>query len=73
MWHARGKKEMFTGYWFGGTNGKKTVGRPRRRWEDNIRMDPREIGIDGTMFINLAQDRIQWHACVNTVMNFRVP
>jgi hypothetical protein len=43
------------------------------RWEDNIKMDLREIGIDGTSWIQLAQDRIQWWACVNTVMKLRVP
>jgi hypothetical protein len=47
--------------------------RPRRRWEDNIKMDLRELGIDGANLIQLAQDRVQWRACVNTVMNLRVP
>jgi hypothetical protein len=45
----------------------------RRRWEDNIEMDLREIGIDGANWIRLAQDRVQWRAFVNTVMNHRVP
>jgi hypothetical protein len=49
------------------------MGRPRRRWEDNIKMDLREIGIDGANWIQLAQDRVQWRAFVNTVMNLRVP
>jgi hypothetical protein len=48
-------------------------GRPRRRWEDNIKLDFREIGIDGANCIRLAQDRIQWRAFVNMVMNLRVP
>jgi hypothetical protein len=52
---------------------KRPLGRPRRRWEDNIKMDLREIGIDGTNWIRLAQDRVQWGACVNMVMNLRVP
>jgi hypothetical protein len=52
--------------------GKKPLGRPRRRWEDNIKMDLREIVIDGAKWIQLAQDRIQ-RPCVNTVMNLRVP
>jgi hypothetical protein len=52
---------------------KRLVGRPRRIWEDNIKMDLREIGIDGANWIQIAQDRIQWRAFVNTVMNFRVP
>jgi hypothetical protein len=57
----------------GTPEGKRLLGRPRRRWEDNIKMDIREIGIDGDNWIRLAQDRIQWRACVNTVMNLRVP
>jgi hypothetical protein len=52
--------------------GKRPLGRPRRRWKDNIKMDLREIGIDGTNWIQLAQDRVQWRACVNTVINLRV-
>jgi hypothetical protein len=52
---------------------KRPLGRPRRRWEDNLKMDLRDIGIDGENWIRLAQDRIQWRACVNTVMNLRVP
>jgi hypothetical protein len=49
------------------------LGRPRRRWVDNIKMDLREIGWDGIGWIELAQDRDQWRALVNTVMNLRVP
>jgi hypothetical protein len=49
------------------------MGRPRCRWENNIKMDLREIGIDGANWIRLAQDRVQWQAFVNTVMNLRVP
>jgi hypothetical protein len=52
---------------------KRPLGRPRRWWEDNIRMDLREIGIDGTNWIQLAQDRVQWRAFVDTVMNLWVP
>jgi hypothetical protein len=57
----------------GRPEGKRPVGRPRRRWEDNIKMDLREIGIDGTNWILLAQDRVQWQAFVSTVMNLRIP
>jgi hypothetical protein len=57
----------------GRLKGKRSLGRPRRRWEDNIKMDLREIGIDGANWIRLAQDRVQWGASVNTVMNLRVP
>jgi hypothetical protein len=52
---------------------KRPLGRPRRRWEDNIKVDVREMGIDWASWIRLAQDRVQWRAFVNTVMNLRVP
>jgi hypothetical protein len=57
----------------GRPEGKRPLGRSRHRWEDNIKMDLREIGINGTNWIQLAQDRVQWQACVNTVMNLLVP
>jgi hypothetical protein len=57
----------------GEPEGKRPLGRPRRRWEDNIRMDLREIGCGGMGWIDLAQDRDQWRALVNTVMNLWVP
>jgi hypothetical protein len=57
----------------GRPEGKRPLGRPRRRWENNITIDLREIGIDGAKCIQLAQDRVQLRAFVNTVMNFRVP
>jgi transposase len=53
--------------------GKRPLGRPRRRWENNIKMDLRDIGIDGANWIQLAQDRVQWRAFVKTVMSLRVP
>jgi hypothetical protein len=53
--------------------GNRPPGRPRRRWEDNIKMELREIGIDEMNWIQLAQDRAQWWASMNTVMNLRVP
>jgi hypothetical protein len=56
----------------GKAEGKRSLGRPRRRWEENIRMDLREIGWDGMDWIDLAQDWDQWRALVNTVMNLRV-
>jgi hypothetical protein len=52
---------------------KRPLGRPRRRWEVNIKMDLREIRINGANWIQLAQDRVQWRTCVKTVMNLRVP
>jgi hypothetical protein len=51
---------------------KEPLGRPRRRWVDNIKMDLREIGWDSMDWIDLAQDRDQWRALVNAVMNLRV-
>jgi hypothetical protein len=52
---------------------KRSLGKTRRRWEDNIRMDLREIGWECVYWIQLAQDRDQWQAVVKTVMYFRVP
>jgi hypothetical protein len=57
----------------GNPEGKRPLGKPRCRWVDNIKMDLREIGWDGGDWINLAQDRDQWRALVNVVMNVRVP
>jgi hypothetical protein len=51
----------------GRPEGKRPLGRPRRRWENNIKMDLGEIGIDGANWIRLAQDRVRWRAFVNTV------
>jgi hypothetical protein len=56
----------------GKPEGKRPLGRPRRRWEDGIRMDPREIGWGNVDWIQLAQDRDRWWALVNTVMNLQV-
>jgi hypothetical protein len=57
----------------GRPEGKRPLGRPGRRLKDNIKMDLREIGIDGANWIQLAQDKVQWRAFVNTVMNLQVP
>jgi hypothetical protein len=57
----------------GRPEGKRPLGRPRRRWKDNIKMDLKEIGIDESSWIRLAQDKVQWRAFMNTVMNLRVP
>jgi hypothetical protein len=53
--------------------GKRTLGRPRRSWMDNIKMELREIVSGGMDWIDLTRDRDQWRALVNTVMNLRVP
>jgi hypothetical protein len=57
----------------GKPEGKRPLGRPRRRCVDNIKIDLREIGWAGMDWIDLAQCRDQWRGLVNTVMNFRVP
>jgi hypothetical protein len=57
----------------GKPGGKRPLGRPRGRLVDNIKMDLREIGLDGVDWIDMAQDRGQWRALVNTVLNIRVP
>jgi hypothetical protein len=57
----------------GRPEGRRPLGRPRRRWEDNIRMDLREIGFGDVDWIHWAQDSYRWQALVNTVMNLWVP
>jgi hypothetical protein len=58
---------------FGRPEGRRPLGRPRRRWEDSIKMNLREIGFGYVGWIYWAQDRDRWRALVNTVMNLRVP
>jgi hypothetical protein len=69
MREGRGVYRVFVGT----PEGKRPLGRPRRRWEGNINMDLRETGIDVANWIRLAQDRVQWRAFVKTVMNLWVP
>ena len=52
---------------------KRPLGRPRHRWEDNIKIDLQEVGCGGVNWIELVLDRVRWRALVNAVMNFRVP
>jgi hypothetical protein len=73
VWHAWKRGEVFTEFWFGGQKGRDHWEDPRRRWEDNMKMDLREMGIDGANWIRLAQDRVRWGAFVSTVMNLLVP
>ena len=56
----------------GNPEGKRPLGRHRRRWEDNIKMELQEVGCGGMDWLELAQDRDRWQALVNVVMNFRV-
>jgi hypothetical protein len=69
---ARMGRDVY-GVLVGRPEGKRPLGRPRRRWEDNIKMDLREIGIDGANWIQLAQDRVHRRTLLNTVMNLCVP
>jgi hypothetical protein len=69
MGEGRGAYRVLVGM----PKGRRPLGRFRRRWEDNIKMYLGEIGIDGANWIWLAQDRVQWWAFVNMVMNLRVP
>jgi hypothetical protein len=64
---------MRTKFWSGNLRGRDKLGRPRHRWEDNIRVDLKEIGWEGVDWIHLAQDRDWWRALVNTVINFQIP
>jgi hypothetical protein len=57
----------------GKPEGKRPLGRPRRRWVDNIKMDLREVGWRDADWIGLAQDRNRWRSLVNSVLNLRVP
>jgi hypothetical protein len=69
MWEGRGVYWVLVGW----PESRRPLERPRCRWEDNIKTDFREIGIDGANRIRLAQHSVQWRACVNTVMNLWVP
>ena len=68
-----GKKKGGNRALVGKREGKRPLERPRRRWEDNIKMDLREVGCGGADWIDLAQDRDRWRAVVYTVMNLLVP
>ena len=57
----------------GKPEGKRPLGRPKHRWEDNIKMEPQEVGCGGMDWIELAQDRDRWWALMNAVMNLQVP
>ena len=68
-WEGRGVYRVLVGK----PEGKRPLGRPRRRWEDNIEMDLEEVGCRNVDCIELSQDRERWRALVNVVMNLRVP
>jgi hypothetical protein len=69
MWEERGVYRVLVGK----PEGNRPLERPRRRWENNVRMDLQEAGCGGVDWIELAQDRDRWWALVNAVMNIRVP
>ena len=56
-----------------GPEGKRLLGKPRRRWDENFKMDLQEVGCGGVDWIDLAQDRDRWRARMSAVMNFRLP
>jgi hypothetical protein len=68
-----GREENVYRLLVGKPEGKRPMGRPRRRWIDNIKMGLLEIGLNVVDWIGLAQDRYRWRALVNSVMNHRVP
>jgi hypothetical protein len=68
----KGEEESYT-LLVGKTEGKRPLGRPRRRWVDNIRIYLGEVGWDDVDWVGLAQDRNRWRALVNSVLNIRVP
>jgi hypothetical protein len=69
IWEERNVYRLFVG----NPEGKRLIGRTRRRWVDNIKIDLLEIGSDGLDWIRLAQDRDQWRALVDAVLNLWVP
>jgi len=63
---------VYIGFWWGNLRGKRPIGRPRRRREDNIKLNIQKVGCEGMDWINATQDRDRWRTLVNAVMNLRV-
>ena len=72
-WARLGEGRVVHGILMWKNEGKRPLGRPRRRWEDNIKMDLQEVGGGCGDWMDLAQDRDRWRALVSTVRNLRVP
>jgi hypothetical protein len=72
MWRIWGRGEVCTGFWWGKLR-ERPMWRPRRRWEDNIKMDLQEVGGSYGDWMELAQDRERWRELVSAVIIFRVP
>jgi hypothetical protein len=68
-----GRGEVHTGIWWGEPVGKRPLGRTRRGWEDNIKMDLQEVECGGMAWIDLTQNRDSWQALISAVMNLRFP
>jgi hypothetical protein len=68
-----GRGDMCTGFWLKNLRLKRLLGRPKRRWEDNIDVDLQEVGCGGMDWIELVQDRERWRALVKAVMNIPIP
>jgi hypothetical protein len=68
MWHVWGRGEVCTGFWWGNLR-ERPLERPRRRWEDNIKIDLQEVECGVIDWIELAHDRDRWRAVLNAVMN----
>jgi hypothetical protein len=68
-----GERRGVYGVLVGKPEGKRPLGRPKRRWEDNIKMDLKDVGCEGMDWIELAQDRDMWRVLVKAVMNFGAP
>ena len=69
--HVWWRGEEHTGFWWGKPEGKRPLGRVRRKWEDNIKMDLQEVGLGAMDRIDLAQDTDRWRALVNALITFR--
>ena len=68
-----GRGDAYAGFWWGKPEGKRPLGRPRRRYEGNIKMEFQEVGCGGMEWFEMVQDRDRWRALMNAVMNLRVP